>query len=63
MNLAADRGRNLRRQAKAMLKLRPPPEALPASVEALALAESASGQRRPHGLGSDGDRLAQRRPR
>src|SRR5829696_9489594 len=38
MNLAADRARNLRRQAKAMLKLRPPPEVLPASVEALALA-------------------------
>jgi RNA polymerase sigma-70 factor (ECF subfamily) len=40
MNLAADRARNLRRQAKAMLKLHPPPEVLPASVEALALAEA-----------------------
>jgi RNA polymerase sigma-70 factor (ECF subfamily) len=40
MNLAADRARNLRRQARAMLKLRPPPEVLPASVEALALAEA-----------------------
>jgi RNA polymerase sigma-70 factor (ECF subfamily) len=40
MNLAADRARNLRRQAKAMLILRPPPQVLPASVEALALAEA-----------------------
>jgi RNA polymerase sigma-70 factor, ECF subfamily len=40
MNLAADRGRNLRRQARAMRRLRTPPEALPASVEALALAEA-----------------------
>ena len=40
MNLAADRARHLRRQARAMLKLRPPPEVLPASVEALALAEA-----------------------
>lgn len=40
MNLAADRARSLRRQAKAMLKLRPAPVVLPASVEALALAEA-----------------------
>jgi RNA polymerase sigma-70 factor, ECF subfamily len=40
MNLAADRGRNLRRQTKAILRLRPPPEVLPASVEVLALAEA-----------------------
>jgi Sigma-70 region 2 len=40
MNLAADRARTLRRQTKAVLKLRPPPEVLPASVEALALAEA-----------------------
>ena len=40
MNLATDRGRGLRRQAQAILKLRPPPEVLPASVEALALAEA-----------------------
>jgi RNA polymerase sigma-70 factor (ECF subfamily) len=40
MNLAADRGRNLRRQTKAIHKLRPPPEVLPVSVEALALAEA-----------------------
>jgi hypothetical protein len=40
MNLAADRGRGLGRHAKAMLKLRPPPEVLPVSVEALALAEA-----------------------
>jgi RNA polymerase sigma-70 factor (ECF subfamily) len=40
MNLAADRGRTLRRQTKAILKLRPPPQVLPASVEALALAEA-----------------------
>jgi RNA polymerase sigma-70 factor (ECF subfamily) len=40
MNLAADRGRNLRRQTKAIGKLHPPPEALQASVEALALAEA-----------------------
>jgi RNA polymerase sigma-70 factor, ECF subfamily len=40
MNLAADRGRNLRRQTKAILRLRPPPEVLPGSVEVLALAEA-----------------------
>jgi RNA polymerase sigma-70 factor (ECF subfamily) len=40
MNLAADHARALRRQTKAVLKLRPPPEVLPASVEALALAEA-----------------------
>jgi RNA polymerase sigma-70 factor (ECF subfamily) len=38
MNLAADRARSLRRQAAAMLRLSPPPEVPPASVEALALA-------------------------
>lgn len=36
MNLAADRARTLCRQTKAVLKLRPPPEVLPASDEALA---------------------------
>jgi RNA polymerase sigma-70 factor (ECF subfamily) len=40
MNLVTDRARSLRRHAKAMLKLRPPPEVLPASVEALALAQA-----------------------
>jgi RNA polymerase sigma-70 factor, ECF subfamily len=40
MNLVTDRARSLRRQARAMLKLRPPPEVPPASVEALALAEA-----------------------
>jgi RNA polymerase sigma-70 factor, ECF subfamily len=40
MNLATDRARTLRRQTEAVLKLRPPPEVLPASVEALALAEA-----------------------
>jgi RNA polymerase sigma-70 factor (ECF subfamily) len=40
MNLAADRARTLRRQTKAVLKLRPSPEVLPASDEALALAEA-----------------------
>jgi RNA polymerase sigma-70 factor, ECF subfamily len=40
MNLVTDRGRSLRRHAKAMRKLRPPPAVLPASVEALALAEA-----------------------
>ena len=40
MNLVTDRARTLRRHTKAMLKLRPPPEALPASVEALALAQA-----------------------
>ena len=36
MNLAADRARGLRRQARAMRKLSPAPEVLGASVEALA---------------------------
>jgi RNA polymerase sigma-70 factor (ECF subfamily) len=40
MNLAADRARNLRRQARALRRLQAPPETLPASVEALALAEA-----------------------
>jgi RNA polymerase sigma-70 factor (ECF subfamily) len=40
INLAADRARNLRRRARAMRRLQTPPEALPASVEALALAEA-----------------------
>jgi RNA polymerase sigma-70 factor (ECF subfamily) len=40
MNLVADRSRSLRRQAKALLKLPPPPEILPASAEALALAQA-----------------------
>ena len=40
MNLAADRARSLRRQARAVRRLQAPPEALPASVEALALAEA-----------------------
>ena len=40
MNLVTDRARSLRRQARAMLKLRPAPEVPPASVEALALAEA-----------------------
>ena len=40
MNLAADRARGLRRQARAMRKLSPAPEVLGASVEALALAEA-----------------------
>jgi DNA-directed RNA polymerase specialized sigma24 family protein len=43
MNLAADRGRGLRRQTKAIGKLRPPPEVLPASVEALATRNSMIG--------------------
>jgi RNA polymerase sigma-70 factor (ECF subfamily) len=38
MNLAADRARSLRRQASAMLRVSPPPEVPPVSVEALALA-------------------------
>ncbi len=40
MNLAADRARGRRRQIRAMVKLRPAPEVLPVSVEALALAEA-----------------------
>jgi RNA polymerase sigma-70 factor, ECF subfamily len=43
MNLAADRARGLRRQARAMLNLSPAPEVLGASVEALALAEALRG--------------------
>jgi RNA polymerase sigma-70 factor (ECF subfamily) len=38
MNLAADRGRRLQRQARALLRAGPPPNVPPASVEALALA-------------------------
>jgi RNA polymerase sigma-70 factor (ECF subfamily) len=40
MNLAADRARRLRRQARAMLRLSPPPAVPPVSVEALALAQA-----------------------
>jgi RNA polymerase sigma-70 factor (ECF subfamily) len=40
MNLAADRARSLRRQARAVLRLSPPPEVPAVSVEALALAEA-----------------------
>jgi Sigma-70, region 4 len=40
MNLVTDRARSLRRHAKAMLKLRPRPEVLPASVQALALVQA-----------------------
>jgi RNA polymerase sigma-70 factor (ECF subfamily) len=40
MNLAADRGRRLQRQAKALLRTGPPPSVPPASVEAMALAEA-----------------------
>jgi len=40
MNLAADRARRLRRQARAMLRLSPPPAAPPISIEALALAQA-----------------------
>jgi RNA polymerase sigma-70 factor (ECF subfamily) len=40
MNLAADRARSLRRQARAILKLSPPPEVPAVSVLALALAEA-----------------------
>jgi RNA polymerase sigma-70 factor, ECF subfamily len=40
MNLAADRARSLHRQASALLRLSPPPEVPPASVEALALADA-----------------------
>ena len=38
MNLAADRGRRLQRQARALLRAGPPPNVPAASVEALALA-------------------------
>jgi RNA polymerase sigma-70 factor (ECF subfamily) len=40
MNLAADRARSLRRQARAILKISPPPEVLSVSVEALALVDA-----------------------
>jgi RNA polymerase sigma-70 factor (ECF subfamily) len=40
MNLAADRGRRLQRQARALLRAGPPAAVPPASVEALALAEA-----------------------
>jgi RNA polymerase sigma-70 factor (ECF subfamily) len=40
MNLAADRARKLRRQARAILKMGPPPAAAEVSVERLALVEA-----------------------
>ena len=40
MNLAADRGRRLQRQARALLRAGPPPAVPPASVEAMALADA-----------------------
>jgi RNA polymerase sigma-70 factor, ECF subfamily len=40
MNLAADRARKLRRQAKAILRMGPPPEVSEVSVETLALVEA-----------------------
>ena len=40
MNRAADRGRRLQRQARALLRTGPPPSVPPASVEAMALAEA-----------------------
>jgi RNA polymerase sigma-70 factor (ECF subfamily) len=40
MNLAADRGRRLQRQARALLRSGPPATVPPASVEAIALAEA-----------------------
>ena len=40
MNLAADRGRRLQRQARALLRAGPPPAVPPVSVEAVALAEA-----------------------
>jgi RNA polymerase sigma-70 factor (ECF subfamily) len=40
MNLAADRGRRLQRQARALLRAGPPPAVPPVSVEALVLAEA-----------------------
>jgi RNA polymerase sigma-70 factor (ECF subfamily) len=43
MNLAADRARRLRRQARAILRIGPPPAVPSASVEALALAEALRG--------------------
>jgi RNA polymerase sigma-70 factor (ECF subfamily) len=40
MNLAADRGRRLRRQSRALLRAGPPANVPPVSVEALALAQA-----------------------
>ena len=40
MNLAADRGRRIQRQARALLRSGPAPVVPPASVEAMALAEA-----------------------
>jgi RNA polymerase sigma-70 factor (ECF subfamily) len=40
MNLAADRGRRLQRQARALRRAGPPPTVPPASAEALAVAEA-----------------------
>jgi RNA polymerase sigma-70 factor (ECF subfamily) len=40
MNLAADRARSLRRQARALLKLAPPPAMPAVSVETLALVQA-----------------------
>jgi len=40
MNLAAERARRLRRQARALLRVGPPPQAPSASVEALALLDA-----------------------
>jgi RNA polymerase sigma-70 factor, ECF subfamily len=42
MNLAADRARKLRHQAKALLRMGPPPEAAAFSVETLALVQALS---------------------
>jgi RNA polymerase sigma-70 factor (ECF subfamily) len=40
MNLAAERARRLRRQARALLRVGPPPQVPSASVEALALLDA-----------------------
>jgi RNA polymerase sigma-70 factor (ECF subfamily) len=40
MNLAADRGRRLQRQARALLRAGPPPAVPPASAEAVALVQA-----------------------
>ena len=40
LNLAADRGRKLRRQARALVRLGPPPQVPAASAEAVALLEA-----------------------
>jgi RNA polymerase sigma-70 factor (ECF subfamily) len=40
MNLAADHARKLRRQARAILRMEPPPEAPEVSVETLALVQA-----------------------